>query len=229
MALYVYTINASMEKRAFCNTDGDFLICAQQGNLDIQTEFGMIFLQSGEICVIQRGVRFRIALGPGVQKARGYISEVWGSMWELPDLGPLGGHSLANPRDFLYPVAHIDEDLSGDWQIVNKNNGKYNCLEQDHSPFDLVAWHGNVVPYKVRMCPLPALRTFLTSSLVRSYQIRFPKRNQHRPHRSFRQHRPDRQISRPQYSSRRLPLVRSKMGCSIQYLPPPLLPQKLRL
>ncbi|TIA71573.1 Homogentisate 1,2-dioxygenase [Aureobasidium pullulans] len=69
-------------------------------------------------------------------------------MWELPDLGPLGGHSLANPRDFLYPVAHIDEDLSGDWAVVNKNNGKYNCLEQDHSPFDLVAWHGNVVPYK---------------------------------------------------------------------------------
>ncbi|KAH0182359.1 Homogentisate 1,2-dioxygenase, partial [Aureobasidium melanogenum] len=148
IALYIYAINASMEKRAFCNTDGDFLICAQQGNLDIQTEFGMIFLQPGEICVIQRGVRFRIALGPGVQKARGYITEVWGSMWELPDLGPLGGHGLANPRDFLYPVAHIDDELSGDWEIVNKNTGRYNCLEQDHSPFDLVAWHGNVVPYK---------------------------------------------------------------------------------
>lgn len=162
MALYVYAINASMDKRAFCNTDGDFLICAQQGNLDIQTEFGMMFLQPGEICVIQRGVRFRVALGPGVQKARGYITEVWGSMWELPDLGPLGGHSLANPRDFLYPVAHIDEDLSGDWEVVNKNNGKYNCLEQDHSPFDLVAWHGNVVPYKVGASPLPRHRSFLT-------------------------------------------------------------------
>jgi homogentisate 1,2-dioxygenase len=179
MALYVYTINASMEKRAFCNTDGDFLICAQQGNLDIQTEFGMIFLQPGEICVVQRGVRFRIALGPGVQKARGYISEVWGSMWELPDLGPLGGHSLANPRDFLYPVAHIDEDLIGDWQIVNKNNGKYNCLEQDHSPFDLVAWHGNVVPYKVRAYPLSMRCTFLTKSLVRPHQVCLSERNQH--------------------------------------------------
>jgi homogentisate 1,2-dioxygenase len=72
-------------------------------------------------------------------------------MWELPDLGPLGGHGLANPRDFLYPVAHIDDELSGDWEIVNKNTGRYNCLEQDHSPFDLVAWHGNVVPYKVRI------------------------------------------------------------------------------
>lgn len=150
IALYVYMINASMESRAFCNTDGDFLICAQLGILDIQTEMGMIFLQPGEICVIQRGVRFRVGLGPDTKAARGYITEVWGSMWELPDLGPLGGHGLANPRDFLYPVAHIDEELHGDWMVVNKNNGKYVAMVQDHSPFDLVAWHGNVVPYKVR-------------------------------------------------------------------------------
>jgi len=148
IALYVYMINASMEKRAFCNTDGDFLICAQLGDLDIQTELGMIYLAPGEICVIQRGIRFRVGLGKNTKQARGYITEVWGSMWELPDLGPLGGHGLANPRDFLHPVAHIDEDLSGDWTIVNKNTGQYNALSQDHSPFDLVAWHGNVVPYK---------------------------------------------------------------------------------
>ncbi|KAL2007772.1 hypothetical protein VTN00DRAFT_7754 [Thermoascus crustaceus] len=123
IALYVYMINADMDHRAFCNTDGDFLLVAQQGNLDIQTEMGKIFLQPGEICV-------------------------WGSMWELPDLGPIGGHGLANPRDFLYPVAYIDDELHEDWIIVNKANGKYNAIQQDHSPYDLVAWHGNVVPYK---------------------------------------------------------------------------------
>jgi homogentisate 1,2-dioxygenase len=69
----------------------------------------------------------------------------------LPDLGPLGGHGLANPRDFLFPVAYIDENLHEDWLIINKSNGKYNAIKQDHSPFDLVAWHGNVVPYKVRL------------------------------------------------------------------------------
>ncbi|KAH7068457.1 RmlC-like cupin domain-containing protein [Paraphoma chrysanthemicola] len=148
LALYVYMINASMERRAFCNTDGDFLICPQLGILDIVTEMGKIFLQPGEICVIQRGVRFCLNLGPGVKEARGYITEVWGSMWELPDLGPLGGHGLANPRDFLYPVAAIDDNLHIDWQIVNKTNGQLNAIQQDHSPFDLVAWHGNVVPYK---------------------------------------------------------------------------------
>ena len=141
-------INASMPTRAFANADGDFLICGQQGTLDIQTEMGMIFLQPGEICVVQRGVRFKVSLPPDTKAARGYITEVWGSMWELPDLGPLGGHGLANPRDFLFPVAHIDEELHGDWSIINKNNGKYVCVEQDHSPFDVVAWHGNVVPYK---------------------------------------------------------------------------------
>jgi len=142
-------INKSMENRAFCNSDGDFLICPQQGILNIQTEFGMLFVQPGEICVIQRGVRFRIGLIEGQEQARGYITEVWGSMWELPDLGPLGGHGLANPRDFLFPVAHIDDELHVPYLIVNKLNGKYAGIKQDHSPFDLVAWHGNVVPYKV--------------------------------------------------------------------------------
>lgn len=149
IALYVFMINANMDHRAYCNTDGDFLIVAQQGILHIQTEMGMLFLQPGEICVIPRGVRFAIRLGSKHNVARGYIVEIWGSRWELPDLGPLGGHGLANPRDFLHPVAHIDENLHEDWEIVNKANGRYSVIGQDHSPFDLVAWHGNAVPYKV--------------------------------------------------------------------------------
>jgi homogentisate 1,2-dioxygenase len=162
IALYVYLLNASMTRRAFCNADGDFLLCAQQGNLDIQTEFGRVYLQPGEIFVVQRGVRFSVGLAEGSENARGYITEVWGSMWELPDLGPLGGHGLANPRDFLYPVAHIDEELHVEWTVVNKVNGRYHAIVQDHSPYDLVAWHGNVVPYKVRFFPFPALdRNFL--------------------------------------------------------------------
>lgn len=142
-------ITSDMDHRAFCNTDGDFLIVAQLGNLDIQTELGKLFLQPGEICVIPRGIRFSIRLGPDHTVARGYITEIWGSRWELPDLGPIGGHGLANPRDFLHPVAFIDDNLHEDWAIVNKANGLYHAIEQDHSPFDLVAWHGNVVPYKV--------------------------------------------------------------------------------
>lgn len=149
LALYVYMINCSMDNKAYCNTDGDFLITPQFGTLDIQTEMGKLYVQPGEICVIQRGVRFRINLPEGTTQARGHIAEVWGSTWELPDLGPLGGHGLANPRDFLFPVAHIDHDLHVPYTIVVKNNGKLSAIDQDHSPFDVVAWHGNCVPYKV--------------------------------------------------------------------------------
>lgn len=149
VALYIYAFNKDMNGKAYCNTDGDFLIVAQLGNLNIQTEMGRLFLQPGEICVIQRGIRFRIDLGPDVPVARGYIIEVWGSTWELPDLGPIGGHGLANPRDFLFPKAYIDEHLHCDFTIVVKNNGQLVAIDQDHSPFDVVAWHGNAVPYKV--------------------------------------------------------------------------------
>lgn len=141
--------NADMVQRAYCNTDGDFLIAPQLGSLHVQTEMGLLYLQPGEICVIQRGVRFRLSLGAGSTAARGYITEVWGSIWELPDLGPLGGHGLANPRDFLFPQAYIDDELHLPFEIVVKNNGKHVAIKQDHSPFDVVAWHGNVVPYKV--------------------------------------------------------------------------------
>lgn len=99
--------------------------------------------------MVQRGVRFSINLAADTTEARGYVTEVWGSTWELPDLGPIGGHGLANPRDFLFPVAAIDEELHVDFEIVNKLNGRYHAITQDHSPYDLVAWHGNVVPYKV--------------------------------------------------------------------------------
>ena len=118
IAFYIYMINVNMDHRAFCNTDGDFLIVPQLDNLDIQTEMGKLFVQLGEICVVPRGVRFAVRLGPGAHRvARGYITEVWGSRWELPELGPIGGHGLANPRDFLHPVACIDEVLHEEWVL----------------------------------------------------------------------------------------------------------------
>ncbi|KAH8658348.1 RmlC-like cupin domain-containing protein [Xylariales sp. PMI_506] len=159
IALYVYMINTSMEQKAYCNIDGDFLITPQLGTIDIQTEMGKLFVQPGEIAVIQRGVRFKINLPKGTPVARGHITEVWGSMWELPDLGPIGGHGLANPRDFLYPVAFIDEDLHVDYVVVVKNNGKHVAIDQDHSPFDVVAWHGNCVPYKYDLTKFVAQNT----------------------------------------------------------------------
>jgi len=89
-------------------------------------------------------------------------------MWELPDLGPLAGHGLANPRDFLYPVAHIDDDLHVQFEIVMKNNGKTIALDQDHSPFDVVAWHGNG-QYRIHAIDSNKGKQVLTKPYTQSY------------------------------------------------------------
>jgi homogentisate 1,2-dioxygenase len=142
IATHVYTANTSMKQKAFVNSDGEFLIVPQQGSLDIQTEFGPLYVQPGEICVIPRGIRIRVELPEG--PSRGYILEVYGSYFDLPELGPLGANGLANSRDFLYPKAKYEINKDG-WEIVYKLGGKFFRSTQDHSPFDVVAWHGNYV------------------------------------------------------------------------------------
>ncbi|KAH8684352.1 homogentisate 1,2-dioxygenase-like protein [Tricladium varicosporioides] len=145
IATHVYTANKNMSQKAFVNSDGDFLIVPQQGSLDIQTEFGPLFVQPGEICVIQRGQRFRVELPDG--PSRGYILEIWGSNFAIPELGPLGANGLANSRDFLHPKAKYEVKKER-WDIVYKLGGKFFKSTQGHSPFDVIAWHGNYVPYK---------------------------------------------------------------------------------
>jgi homogentisate 1,2-dioxygenase len=147
LATHVYACNASMARRAFANSDGDFCIVPQQGALDVQTEFGRLYVQPGELCVVQRGQRFKVDVeGP----SRGYVLEIWGSGFELPELGPLGANGLANARDFLYPVAcyEITAGEGEAWDVVYKLGGSFFASRQQHSPFDVVAWHGNYVPYK---------------------------------------------------------------------------------
>ncbi|XP_046969576.1 homogentisate 1,2-dioxygenase [Vanessa cardui] len=145
IAIHVFLCNTSMDKSAFYSSDGDLLIVPQQGILHITTEFGKMVVSPNEIAVIQLGMRFAVAVdGP----SRGYILEVFDGHFKLPDLGPIGANGLANPRDFLTPVAHYeDKDVPG-FKILNKYQGAIFEAEQNHSPFDVVAWHGNYVPYK---------------------------------------------------------------------------------
>ncbi|KAH7114315.1 homogentisate 1,2-dioxygenase-like protein [Dendryphion nanum] len=145
LSISTFLANASMNKRAAVNSDGDMLIVPQQGALDIQTEFGMLFVQPGEIAVIQRGQRYKVNLPDG--PTRGYILEIWGSNFQLPELGPLGANGLANSRDFLHPVAKYEIEVAP-WEIIYQLGGKFFKSKQNHSPFDVVAWHGNYVPYK---------------------------------------------------------------------------------
>ena len=64
------------------------------------------------ICVIPRGVVFKVGILEPKTNARGYILECFKGHFELPGLGPIGSNGLANPRDFEYPVAAYDEDYA---------------------------------------------------------------------------------------------------------------------
>lgn len=146
--IHVYVCNTSMKDKAMYNSDGDFLIVPQQGALDITTEFGRLHVEPNEICVIQQGIRFSIAVqGP----TRGYVLEVYDAHFVLPNLGPIGANGLANPRDFLTPVAWYEDRDVKDFRIISKYQGHLFEALQDHSPFDVVAWHGNYAPYKYNL------------------------------------------------------------------------------
>lgn len=144
VSLYLYCANRSMQ-RVFFNADGEWLIVPQQGRLRLATELGLLEVEPLEIAVIPRGIRFRVELLD--TGARGYVCENHGAALRLPDLGPIGSNGLANPRDFLAPVAHY-EDVEAPVQLVQKFLGELWACELDHSPLDVVAWHGNHVPYK---------------------------------------------------------------------------------
>ena len=81
---------------------------AAAGRPAIFTEMGMIELEPGEICVIPRGMMFKVELDRR-PTARGYICENYGAKFTLPDRGPIGANCLANPRDFKTPVAGFED------------------------------------------------------------------------------------------------------------------------
>jgi homogentisate 1,2-dioxygenase len=101
VAIHVYAANAPMRNRFFYNADGEMMLVPQQGKLLLSTELGVLEAAPGEICVLPRGLKFRVELPDG--EARGYICENYGAQFRLPELGPIGANGLANPRDFLTP------------------------------------------------------------------------------------------------------------------------------
>ncbi|MGC1333726.1 homogentisate 1,2-dioxygenase, partial [Pseudomonas sp.] len=144
VSLYHYAANQDM-RRVFYNADGELLLVPEQGQLRLLTELGVLEIGPLEIAVIPRGMKFCVQLPDG--QARGYLAENHGAALRLPDLGPIGSNGLANPRDFLAPVAHY-HDARGAVPLVQKFHGQLWGCELDHSPLDVVAWHGNNVPYK---------------------------------------------------------------------------------
>ena len=172
VGIHSYAANKSMDERYFYNADGEFLVVPQQGSLLIHTECGLLCVSPGEICVIPRGIKYRVELPDG--SARGYIAENYGAPLILPDRGPVGGNGFANERDFQAPVAAY-EDKDGDFELACKFNGGMFACDIDHSPLDVVAWVGTSYPYKYDLSrfntmntvsydhPDPSIFTVLTS------------------------------------------------------------------
>ncbi len=172
MAAHVYMATASMTDTYFYNADGEFLVVPQEGRLRFVTECGVLVGGPGEIVIIPRGMVYRVELMDA--RARGYIAENYGTYLELPERGPIGANGLANPRDFLYPVAAF-EDVEQTGELSVKFDGRLFAVETDYSPLDVVGWHGNHAPCKYDLAafnvmgsisfdhPDPSIFTVLTS------------------------------------------------------------------
>jgi homogentisate 1,2-dioxygenase len=172
IAIHLYAANRSMAGRVFYDADGELLIVPQEGALLIATELGRLEVSPGEIAVIPRGVRFRVELLGA--SARGYVCENYGAPFRLPELGPIGANGLANARDFQTPVAWF-EDRDEPTEVVQKFQGRLWTTTLDHSPLDVVAWHGTLAPCKYDLAlfntintvsfdhPDPSIFTVLTS------------------------------------------------------------------
>jgi homogentisate 1,2-dioxygenase len=171
LAVHIYRANRSMSERYFWNADGELMFVPQQGALELFTELGRIELKPGEIAVVPRGMKFKVLVDGAV---RGYLCENYGPAFRLPELGPIGSQGLAQPRDFLAPVAAFEE-RNGKLQVIAKFQGGLWASDFTHSPLDVVAWHGDYVPYKYDLArfmvintvsfdhPDPSIFTVLTS------------------------------------------------------------------
>src|SRR3982751_6196781 len=171
-AVHLYRASRSMDDRVFVDSDGELVIVPRQGAIELQTELGRLEIAPGWIAIVPRGVKFRVQLLEG--EARGYVAENYGLPFRLPELGPIGSNGLANTRDFEAPVAWY-EDSDDPVELIQKSLGHLWTTTLDHSPLDVVAWHGHYAPYRYDLSrfntigtvsfdhPDPSIFTVLTS------------------------------------------------------------------
>jgi homogentisate 1,2-dioxygenase len=156
IAVHIYRASRSMTDRVFANADGEMMFVPQEGAVRLATELGLLDVAPGQIAVVPRGVKFKVVLPSGA--VRGYLCENYGALFRLPELGPIGSQGLAQKRDFLAPVAAF-EDRRGRHELVVKFLGNLWATELKASPLDVVAWHGNYVPYRYDLARFMAVNT----------------------------------------------------------------------
>ena len=169
---FLYSCTQSMLNKYFANNDGEMLFVPYLGEINLHTEFGVLYIKPGFIAVVPRGVKFRVeVLSPNAQ---GYLCENAGNPLALPQLGPIGANGLANPRHFEFPVAAFEDKIENTI-LICKNRNQLWQASCDHSPLNVVAWHGNYAPYRYNLGlfntintvsfdhPDPSIFTVLTS------------------------------------------------------------------
>ena len=171
VAVHLYRASKSTERRVFVDADGELLIIPPLGVLCFFTVFAGFELDPGWVGLVPRGVKFRVEVDG---EARGYVAENHGVPFRLPELGPIGSNALASARDFETPVAWF-EDKDEPTEVVQKSLGSLWTTTLDHSPLDVVAWHGNYAPWRYELSrfntigtvsfdhPDPSIFTMLTS------------------------------------------------------------------
>ena len=175
-AVHLYAANADMADRCFASADGDLLVVPQTGTLECRTELGWLRVSPGSVLLVPRALKLAVGVPDGA--ARGWVLEVYGRRLRLPERGPIGSNGLADARHFLAPAAaYEDRACAGGFQVVHKVGGALFAATQAHSPFDVVAWHGNHVPYSYDLSlfnamgsvtwdhPDPSILTVLTAPL----------------------------------------------------------------
>jgi homogentisate 1,2-dioxygenase len=174
-AVHLYAASADMGDRCLTNSDGDMLIVPQEGTLVARTECGVLRVAPGEVLLVPRGLKLTIDLPDG--RGRGYVGEVFGVRFRLPERGPIGSNGLADARHFVAPSAAYEDRAVKGYRLVTKIGGALWAGTQDFSPYDVVAWHGNHVPYKYDLMlfnamgsttfdhPDPSIHTVLTAPL----------------------------------------------------------------
>lgn len=169
---FIYSCNQSMTDTYFVNNDGELLFVPYEGSINLHTEMGLINLTIGMIAVIPRGIKFKVELLNS--EAKGYVVENCGTPFTLPILGAIGANGLAHPRHFEYPTAAYEKNSLA-CLIICKNDQQLWAAQCDHSPLNVVAWHGNYAPYRYDLSlfntintvsydhPDPSIFTVLTS------------------------------------------------------------------
>lgn len=169
---YLYHCNRSMENTYFANNDGEMLFVPYHGEIKLHTELGALIIAPGMIAVIPRGIKFRVELITA--EAKGYLGENGGNPLTLPPLGTMGANALANPRHFQYPKAAF-EQIEKEVSLLCKHQNRLWQATANHSPLNVVAWHGNYAPYSYDLSlfntintvsfdhPDPSIYTVLTS------------------------------------------------------------------